>query len=107
MTYGDITLMLGFKSTSKDFDPASTFVTIFDREIALRDTNVVLIDGADSPAPSVIGTRNMEPRFSGRDAVAAIVKRTPELFEFLRCDVTLPDANQQAMMALVCGQMRP
>jgi len=45
--------------------------------------------------------------FSGRDAVAAIVKGTPELFEFLRCDVTLPDAKQQAMMALVCGQMRP
>ena len=34
--------------------------------------------------------------FSGRDAVAAIVKGTPELFEFLRCDVTLPDAKQQA-----------
>jgi hypothetical protein len=107
MTYGDITLTLGFKSTSKDFDPASTVVTIFDREIALQDTNVVLIDGVDSGTPNIVGTRYVEPRFSGQDAVAAIVKRTPELFEFLRCDVTLPDANQQAMMALVCGQMRP
>ena len=107
MTYGDLTLTLDLKSTSKDFDPATTFVTILDREIALHDTNVVLIDAADSGSPMIVGTRYVDPRFSGADAVAAIVKRTPELFEFLRCDVTLPDANQQAMMALICGQMRP
>jgi hypothetical protein len=44
--------------------------------------------------------------FNHNEAPDAIVKRTPELFEFLQCDVTLPDPNQQAMMALVCGQMR-
>jgi hypothetical protein len=106
MTYGDVTLTLDLKSTSKDFNPATTVVTILDREIALRDTNVVLIDAADSGTPMIIGARYVDPRFSGTDAVAAIVKRTAELFEFLQCDVTLPDANQQAMMALVCGQMR-
>jgi hypothetical protein len=106
MTYADVTLTLDLKSTSKDFDPATTVVTILDREIALRDTNVVLIDLADSGTPMIIGARYVDPRFSGTDAVAAIVKRTPELFEFLQCDVTLPDPNQQAMMALVCGQMR-
>jgi hypothetical protein len=107
MTYGDITLTLGFRSSSKDFDPASTIVTVLNRDIALQDTNVVLIDDVDSGTPDIVGTRYVEPRFSGRDAVAAIVKQTPELFEFLRCDVTLPDANQQAMMAIVCEPMRP
>jgi hypothetical protein len=107
MTYGDLTLTLDLKSTSKDFDPATTVVTILDREIALRDANVVLIEGVDSVAPMIVGTRYVAPRFPGTDAVAAIVKRTPELFDFLRCDVTLPDANQQAMMALVCGLLRP
>jgi hypothetical protein len=57
--------------------------------------------------PIIVGTRYVDPRFTGADAVAATIKRTPELFEFLRCDVTLPDANQQAMMAVVCGQVRP
>jgi len=107
MTYGDVTLTMEFTSESKDFDPASTVVKILDREIPLRDTNVILIDGADSTMPIVVGTRYVDPHFIGRDPVAAVMKRTPELFEFLRCDVTLPDRNQQAMMALVCGQLRP
>jgi hypothetical protein len=107
MTYGDITLTLGFKSSSKDFDPASTIVTVLDRDIALQDTNIVLIDGVDSRMPHIVGMQYVEARFSGRDAVGAVVKRTPDLFDFLRCDVTLPDPNQQAMMSLLCGQMRP
>jgi len=107
MNYGDVTLQLDFTSQSQDFDPASTVVTILDRQISLRDTNIVLIDDADSGTPRIVGTRFVEPRFAGRDGVAAIMKRTPELFEFLRCDVTLPDAKQKAMMALICEQMRP
>jgi hypothetical protein len=108
MTFGDVTLTAEeFTSKSKDFDPASTVVKILDREIPLRDTNVILIDGADSGMPIIVGTRYVDPRFAGADAAAATVKRTPELFESLRCDVTLPVANQQAMMALACGQVRP
>jgi hypothetical protein len=107
MTYGDVTLRLEFTSQSKDFDPATTLVKILDRDIVLRNTNVVLIDGADSGTPTIVGTRYIDPRFIGDDAVGAVVKRTPELFEFLRCDVTLPDVKQQVMIALMCGQMRP
>jgi hypothetical protein len=106
MTYGNVTLTMLFTSQSKDFDPATTLVKILDRDLALRDTNVVLIDGAGTGAPTIVGTRYVQPRFAGSDAIAAIVKRTPELFEFLRCDVTLPDASQQTMMALLCGQLR-
>jgi len=107
MTYGDVTLTMEFTSQSEDFDPATTVVKILDREIPLRDTNVILIDGADAKTPTIVGTRYVDPTFTGRDPVAAIVKRTPELFEFLRCDITLPDPNRQAMMALLCGQLRP
>src|SRR5262249_44374493 len=101
MSYGDSTLRLAFNSTAKGFDSNTTVVTILDREIALRDTNVVLVDGADSGAPSVSGVRYVEPHFAGSDSVAAIIKRSPELFEFLRCDVTLPEPNQQAMIAMI------
>lgn len=107
MTYGDVTLTVDLSSRSNDFDPATAVVKILDQEILLRDANVIMIDGVDSSTPSFVGTRYVEPRFTGKDAVAAIVKRTPELFEFLRCDIVLPDANQQAMMTLLCDQMRP
>ncbi len=107
MTYGDVTVTMQFTSPSKDFKPDTTVVKILGRDIALRDTNLVLIDGADTATPSIVGTRYVEPSFRGTDAIAAIVKRTPELFQFLRCHVTLSDASQQAMMAQLCGQMRP
>jgi hypothetical protein len=90
-----------------DFDPATAVAKILGSEIELRDTNVVLIDGVDSGAPTIVGTQHVDPAFTGRDPVAAIVKRSPDLFEFLRCDITLPDLNQQAMMSFLCGRMRP
>ncbi len=107
MTYGDVTLTMEFASESKDFDPTTTVVKILGRDIPLRDANVILIDGADSGTPTLVGTRYVDPHFTGPDPVADVVKRTPELWEFLRCDITLPDPGQQAMMALLCGQLRP
>jgi hypothetical protein len=107
MSYGDITLTIELSSQSKDFNPATTVAKILEQEIALRDTNVVLIDGADSGAPTIVGTCRVEPQFTGSDPVAAIVKRSPDLFDFLRCDVTLPDTRRQPMMAFICAQMRP
>jgi hypothetical protein len=83
MSYGDITLMMEFKSDSKDFPPNSTVATILGRGIPLRDTNVVLIDGADTNNPTIVRTLHVEPQFVGNDAVAAIVKRSPELFDWL------------------------
>ena len=107
MTYGDISLVIELQSSSKDFDPATTIVKILDRDIPLRDTNVVLIDGVDSGKATIIRTLRVEPQFVGSDPVAAVVKRSPELFEFLQCDATLPDPQMQSMMTFLCGQMRP
>jgi len=107
VTYGDITLTFELNSSSADFDPATTVAKILGTEIPLRDTNVVLIDGVDSGAPTIVGTQHVDPVFAGRDPIVAIVKRSPDLFEFMRCDVTLPDSDQQAMMSFLCGRIRP
>ena len=74
MTYGDVTLTVDLSSRSNDFDPATAVVKILDQEILLRDANVIMIDGVDSSTPSFVGARYVEPRFTGKDAVAAIVK---------------------------------
>ena len=105
MSYGEITLTMELNSDSKDFPPATTIATILGREIPLRDTNVVLIDGADTSNPTIFGTRHVDPQFVGNDPVAAAVKRSPELFDFLRCDATMPDSRMQAMVDLLCGQI--
>jgi hypothetical protein len=107
MSYGDVTLTIDLTSDSKDYDSAATKATILGREFLLRDVNVVLIDGADSGNPQVLRALRVEPEFTGHDAVTAAVKRSPELFAFLQCDLTLPDPRMQPMMSFLCGQIRP
>ena len=107
MSYGDITLTIELNSDAKGFPADTTTAAILGQEISLRDANVVLIDGADSGNPTIVGTRHVDPWFTGNDPVSAVVRRSPELFEFLRCDITLPDSRMQTMMTFVCGRMRP
>lgn len=106
MSYGDIRLTIRLQSTSKEFEPATTVLSILDREVPLRNTNVVLIDGADSGTPTIVGTQHVDPTFAGPDAIAAIIKRSRDLFQFLQCDAALSDPVQGAIRAR-CEQMRP
>ena len=96
------------------FDPASRKVWIQDKEIALDDANVVLVDGVDSPAgPQVVRTLRIDPEYEttmapapyiapmGRGPqmrpqpvpVQTFIRRSPELVEFLQCDA--PTAGLQ------------
>jgi hypothetical protein len=107
MTYGEITLTIDLNSTSSEFDPQTTTATILGRDVALRDTNVVLIDGADSDTPRIVTTEYLDPYVVGRDPVIPVVKRSPELFDFLQCGAAQTDARLQLIVTLVCAQMRP
>ena len=95
-----------------DYDYDKSVVRILDREISLKETNVVLVDFVDEAnGPTIVGVRWIDPAPPGQvsavDPIAAIVKRTPELFEYLQCDLSLPDPVMKAMIPIVCGQMRP
>ena len=102
---GGLTFVLGF-----DYDQKTA--KILDQEISLKETNVVLVDFVDSAnGPTIVGYRWVDPAPSGQpasvDPIAAVVKRTPELFEYLQCGLSLADPLMSAMMPIVCGQMRP
>ncbi|HEV3063271.1 MAG TPA: hypothetical protein VGY48_33810 [Vicinamibacterales bacterium] len=110
-----------------EFDYAKKIVKILDQEISLAETNVVLVDFVDSPGgPQIVGTRWIDaaPRidsappqqpaptptgisFGPVDPIGAVVKRAPELFEYLRCDLSLSDPVMKTMMPIICGQMHP
>jgi hypothetical protein len=108
MSYGDLGLMVElYSQSSPDFAPQVTTAKILDEEIALRDVNVMLIDGADSGHPSIVATRWVDPHFSDKDPVAAVVKRAPELFDFLRCDLPIPSEQMHPFVDGICSQMRP
>lgn len=102
---GGLTFMMEF-----DYDKST--VKILNQVISLRETNVVLVDFVDSTnGPSIVGYRWVDPAPrddpSSVDPIAAVVKRSPELFEYLRCDLSLDDPVMKAMMPIICGQMRP
>lgn len=95
------------------FDPAVRKVWIQDREVALDDANVVLVDGVDSPAgPQVVRTLRIDPEYqtTPRSPVPAqtFIRRSPELVEFLQCDVTVPGQStyEQQMFDLLCTRVK-
>jgi hypothetical protein len=96
-----------------EFDYDKRIVKILNQEISLKETNVVLVDFVDSTnGPTIVGYRWVDPapptpdERSPADPIAAVVRRTPELFEYLRCDLSLSDPLMKAMMPIICGQMR-
>ena len=110
------------------FDPAARKVWIQDKEIALDDANVVLVDGVDSPAgPQVVRTLRIDPEYettmapmpsapTGRGPqmraqpvpVQTFIRRSPELIEFLQCDapVAASVAYEQQMFDLLCAWVK-
>jgi hypothetical protein len=107
------------------FDPSTRMVWIQDKAMSLDDANVVLVDGVDSPAgPQVVRTLRIDPEYEttpeplsygmpGRGPqmrprpvpVQVFIRRSPELVEFLQCDVPLPgiSAYEQKMFDSMCA----
>jgi hypothetical protein len=103
------TLSYGGLSWSLEFDWKAATVTILDRQLSLKDVNVVLVDEVDSAGgPVIVETRRVDlERSDPKEAIQEIVRRSPGLFEYLRCDVDLNDPVMQRFMPIICAQMRP
>jgi hypothetical protein len=105
----------GGLSFAVDLDFGAATAAIAGHTISLRDTNVVLLDRVDGGGrPELAAARLIDARVAeGGDPVTVLVKRNQELYDYLQCDRTLPDTGRpdaaavQAMLAVVCGQMRP
>jgi hypothetical protein len=105
VSQGGLTFMM-------EFDYDKRIVKMLNQEISLEEANVVLVDFVDSTTgPTIVGHRWVDPAPPGppsaADPIAAVIKRTPELFDYLRCDLSLSDPMMNAMMPIICGQMRP
>jgi hypothetical protein len=105
MSEGGLTFMM-------EFDYDKRIVKMLKQEISLDAANVVLVDFVDSPSgPTIAGHRWVDPLSPGEvsavDSIAAVVKRAPELFDYLRCDLSLPDPLMKTVMPVICAQMRP
>jgi hypothetical protein len=109
------------------FDPAARKVWIQDKELALDEANVVLVDGVDSPeGPHVVRTLRIHSEYQttidllpgpvGRgprtrpQAVPAqtFIRRSPDLVAFLQCDVSVPGLQpyEQKVFDMWCSWVK-
>jgi|SRR5579862_1390093 len=106
----------GGKTFTINFDVGAQTAKFLDHDIALKDANVVLVDDADTATPTFVGTRWVEPRLtSDSDPIAAVIRQSSELYEYLRCEATAsPDPSvppevarvMQTMFQRLCARMR-
>ena len=98
-------------SFSLEFNWTTAIVKLLDREISLRETNLILVDNVDTPSgPTIVdqGWIDVPIELDDQvDSIRALISRSPELYAYLQCDKRLSDAFQQAMIAIICNQMRP
>jgi hypothetical protein len=98
---GDRSLYAGFV----DDGPRGRTARIENETIPLGDHNVVLVDDVDSASgPRVVKTLRVEPGLSDSRRIDPVVAGSPELVAYLRCDLELPDPDQQRVMDIVCAR---
>ena len=102
ITYGGLDLQLGFQAETR-------VAEIQGQSVRLKDANVILVDHVDTSGKlEVVGTMRIDPEFpptEGPPRIDAVLRRSPEIVSFLRCDARLPDGRAQAMIDVLCAQM--
>ena len=88
------------------FDGPARIAEIEDRKIPLNDDNVLLVDDVDAAGGlKVVKTLRVDPVLTDARRADEVIRRSPELVAYLRCDIKLPDAQRQAMMDVICAQV--
>src|SRR6185369_1744559 len=92
------------------YDPASRSAAILGERLDLRGANVVFVDRVDSAdGPVIVGTTTVrpqptDPRLGESHALLVLLRDTPELLQFLRCEAELAEPLNQIAMAPICTE---
>ena len=97
---GSFSMTFGGRTLAIDFDYTARVARLLEQEIALADTNVVLVDEVDGPSggqivgrlwvePKLPGTGSSGPRMIEDDPAIAAIRRAPEAGAFLQCDIPM------------------
>jgi len=102
LSYGGLRLEL-------EFDRGKRTARVQNHDVGLESANVILVDEVDAvDGPQIAGSLHVDPSLTSEPAeVEAIVRRSPEIYEFLRCDASVPDANTQEVIETLCARMKP
>ncbi len=82
-------LTFGGLSFDVDVDDIADVARVLGQQISLKDANVVLVDNVDSK-PTIVRIKLVDATVpESADAAWVVLKREPELLEFLQCDLML------------------
>ena len=100
------TIIQGGVRLTFDFDTATGVATVQGKMLDVREDNVVLVDDVDSPnGPRVSGTTRVTRPMPGSAGQIGLVLRTsPKIMSFLRCDAVVPDGPLKALVERLCVQ---
>ena len=96
----------GGVSLRLDFDFDSRTVTVRDERAPITEASVVFVDAVDSPGgPVILDSRRVGVvgQVVADDPIAEVIRRSPDLFEYLQCD----DTTLGGTMRIMCDQVRP
>ena len=101
--YGGLELQL-------EFQPKARVATIQGKNVEMRDDNVILVDDVDREnGMTIIRTLRVDPELpradNGYPRIEAVLRRSPEILDFLRCETRLPDQRAQAVIDQICSQV--
>jgi hypothetical protein len=99
-----ISVQQGGLQLTAHYDPAVQVATILGERVQMKGANVVFVDRVDSPdGPVIAGTATVPPRIATVD-VAPLLRDTPELLAYLRCEAQLPKPMNESAMQQVCAE---
>jgi hypothetical protein len=99
ITHGALTLTV-------EFDPSERVAVVQGQRLDLGDDNVVLVDDVHSPTgPRVTGTLRAPRAMPGSAGqIGLVLRESPEVVSFLRCDARRADGRGQAYLERLCLQ---
>jgi hypothetical protein len=99
LRYGDVQLTLGY-------DSARRVATVHGKIIEMAEDNVVFVDDVGAPTgPRVTGMTRVESAMPGSAGqIGLVLRQSPAIMSFLRCEVTSPDVRVQARLEGLCLQ---
>lgn len=91
-------------------DSARRLADVQGIQVELGHANVILVDQVDTAdGPRVVGTLRIDPDVphsaDGHPRVESVLRRSPAVIAFLRCDVVMPDGRRQALFDRLCAQV--
>ena len=100
----DFSIYQGGLHLTAKFDPVAHTADVLGERVDLKNANVVFVDRVDSPDGPVVIKTTTAPSARGQSPdVSPVLRNTPELLDYLRCEQQIPGGLSHPSMGPVCA----